>query len=262
MTTPNHPPESNEAGNTNGVRIWFRRTVVCIVLITGLVIALPIFLSLTDQQSQAIATVESLGGHVRTEPNPIAPAWLRRAVGFQLPTRNVAQSVSFDESRVQDVDLVVLQKLTTIDAISLNGTSVSDAGIAHFKDLPKLRRISLRDSQITDLGLSALAELKQIQYLELDGTQVTDGGLQAIKTLPHLHVLSLSRTSITDDGLSTLAEMKTLIALALADTKVTNRGLKSLTVLPVLRMLDLRGTAVTDEGVASFSTTARTEITR
>src|SRR5438067_1973611 len=84
----------------------------------------------------------------------------------------------------------VLARLTKLEALYLNGTTVTGA------------------------GLRALAGLKGLRTLDLAATRFTDAGLAAMPILPGLEDLNLgSNTGVTDRGMARVAEFRGLKAL-------------------------------------------------
>jgi Leucine-rich repeat (LRR) protein len=77
---------------------------------------------------------------------------------------------------------------------------VTDAGIAHIRNLKNLSRLHLERTRITDVGLSSLSGLTELVYLNLYGTTVTDAGLDHLHPLKKLKQLYLSETRTTEEG--------------------------------------------------------------
>ncbi len=117
--------------------------------------------------------------------------------------------------------------------------SVSDAGLAHLKDLVHLRELSLDGTRITDAGLAQLAGLIDLEELDLSDTRVGDSGLAQLRRLTRLRTLRVASTKVTDAGLVSLEGLKTLSRLDLTFTKVTDAGLERLR--RALPELEIRG---------------------
>jgi hypothetical protein len=67
----------------------------------------------------------------------------------------------------------------------LSETPVSDAGLAHLRELKNLTFFDLRNTQVTDAGLADLAGLDQLTALNLANTKVTARGIEGLaKALP------------------------------------------------------------------------------
>ena len=74
-----------------------------------------------------------------------------------------------------------LADLAHLQWLYLNGTEVTDRGLANLKRLDSLTLLHLADTQITDAGLEHLAALTNLRILHLSGTPVTDDGIEKLK---------------------------------------------------------------------------------
>ena len=88
--------------------------------------------------------------------------------------------------------------------VFLDGTKVTDAGLADLKGLTHLKELDLTDTQVTDAVLADLKGLTRLQRLRLTATRVTDAGLADLKGLKRLTHLYLCDTGVTDAGLAHL----------------------------------------------------------
>ena len=74
--------------------------------------------------------------------------------------------------------------------VSLNGTDVTDGGLAHLKGLTKLKVLQIIDTQITDAGLSHLKGMTKLQELWLP-SRITDAGVAELKkALPNCKIIN------------------------------------------------------------------------
>ena len=117
---------------------------------------------------------------------------------------------------------------------------VSDAGLAHLKQLENLQHLDLNGTQITDAGLAELKTLKNLQKLLIGyNEKMTGTGLAELKDLKNLQHLDLIHCGITDDGAKRLAKLQSLKTIDLRGTKITDAGLKELKSLLNLKELNL-----------------------
>ena len=58
--------------------------------------------------------------------------------------------------------------------VLLNKPNVTDAGLVHLNRLATLQRLSLSDTGVTNPGLVHLKDLTKLETLSLGGTQITD----------------------------------------------------------------------------------------
>ena len=191
----------------------------------------------------------SVGGKVRV----VGLAGLQIGDVKDLPAGPlVVQQIDFGANdKVTDDDLNRLDGLIGLSHFYLNGTTLTDAALAHFKNMKDLAELGVTSPMITDAGLAHLAGLN-LQTVFLGGTQVTDAGLAHLKNMGKMNTLRLEKTKITGPGLEHLQNLKALSHLILTDTPLTDEGLKYLALLPRLELLDLKGTKVTAEGVAAL----------
>lgn len=75
------------------------------------------------------------------------------------------------------------------ECLSLEGLSVTDAGIPHLLRLTRLTRLNLSGTSVSDAGLDLLGMLANLLWLEVERTSITDEGIVRLKNrLPHLEV--------------------------------------------------------------------------
>jgi hypothetical protein len=91
--------------------------------------------------------------------------------------------------------------------LGLNGTQITDAGLAHLEGKSNLRSLNLSDNSITDAGLVFLPSLKEhLQSLDLSDTRVSDAVLRNLRRLTNLRRLDLGNTCVTDSGVKELQQ--------------------------------------------------------
>ena len=113
--------------------------------------------------------------------------------------------------------------------VSLSGrNNVTDANLAHVRDLIRLEGLDAAHTEVTDAGLANLQGLTRLERLDLAGTQVTDAGLVHIQGLSRLEGLSLGDTQVTDAGLIYLQGLTGLRLVYLDGTQVTVAGVAKL----------------------------------
>jgi Ran GTPase-activating protein (RanGAP) involved in mRNA processing and transport len=57
---------------------------------------------------------------------------------------------------------------------------VTDAGLVHLLNCPRLMILDLEDTAITDAGLLTLAKIQTLKNVSLQKTKVTEGGVKAL----------------------------------------------------------------------------------
>ena len=118
-----------------------------------------------------------------------------------------------DGCRVTDAGLERLTGWKRLEELWLaNCPQITDAGLAHLKELPNLRRLSLhqrhnaRTMFITDAGLAHVADLQQLQDLRITWVPFTDAGLDRLREMPNLERVLLYKTKATEAGVRRLCE--------------------------------------------------------
>ncbi len=214
----------------------------------------------------AFESLKKIGGHVAAKTDE---AWIARWNG----RIHTDVRVLMGDSSVRDEDLQHLKNISSIKAISLHGTPVTNEGLKqlrsiispdllkildlsetkitgrgliHLSEVNGLAMLDLSDTDFSDDDVKVLAKMKSLEYVSLAGTSISNRGLEQLKLLPNLTSLYLGRTKITDEGLLVIAEMKPLRDLSLAETSVTDAGLTQLITDSMLEKIDLGKTSVTN----------------
>ena len=91
--------------------------------------------------------------------------------------------------------------LTDLEELVANETSISDAGLAHVRVLPKLRSLRLSGTAVSDAGTQHLLELPLV-LLDLSGTHVSDAGLECLSGIRSLQELWIIGCLASEGGLS------------------------------------------------------------
>lgn len=263
----NAPPGPLPSGSRRyTVRLTRRKrigvTVLVLVIVAfGIGVGRPMY-----RKQVAINVIERAGGHVRGAhaPNssmfgsalPAIPAIFDAIETVELSNSQTTDTdlaflnrlpvcyLHLDGTSITDAGLVHLRDLTRLSWIKLDDTRVTDAGLAHLEGLTRLDTLYLNNTRVTDAGLERLEKLTNLRCLELDNCQVTDGGLKHLKGLGRLEVLSLRGTGVTDECFTHLREHD-FVVLDLSYTKITAAGLAQMRLNRMLR-LRLDGLPVTD----------------
>ena len=91
-----------------------------------------------------------------------------------------------------------------LQGLDLFGTRVDDQDLVHLERLTGLRALYLESRMIGDAGLVHLCRLKDLRTLALTGARITDAGLVHFKNPTGLQALDLSYTGVADDGIRQL----------------------------------------------------------
>lgn len=256
-------------------RRWFQFSLrTCLIILTLLAFWLGYVSIPAREQRAAVARINELGGSLQYDyqvgsnpdwspagwtalaPKQIAmvgsdptssPAgwpWLRRLVGDEY-FQDVVY-VNLDQSEVRDADFCVLGKLRGTKTLSLNGTDISDEGLASIRGMSELNYLGLMKTKVmsegvrrlppprngsivllgdTRVGDEALTNLSGCVHLGLDGTRITSQGVKQMANFKNLRVLSLQRTVVDDEAVPFLAQLTALERLDLRDTEISGEGL-------------------------------------
>lgn len=171
----------------------------------------------------------------------------------ELKQLHLLENVMFINTPITNNDLILMQPLTNVRDLWLDGTHITDAGLEHLKGFNRLKRLSLDRTHISDSGLQKLSELhlSKLELLQLPRTEISDEGLQYLSGMT-IRELNLGATAIGDSGLRHLKALPGIVSLNLAQTKVTDDGLEYLKGLTSLKELRLTGTKTTGQGIANL----------
>ena len=162
-------------------------------------------------------------------------------------------TLTFIDCPVTDADFEILGSLPTLAILTINsspGSKITDAGLAHLRELKQLSHLNFDAQHITDEGMRHLGGITSLQFLHLmPPRQVTDAGVRHLAGLKELTHLSLFHSQITDASLRTLASLPKLTSLMLDQTAITDAGLAQLEKLPNLGSVTAVGTKITQTGI-------------
>ena len=150
-------------------------------------------------QRDAVAAITRAGGWVRydrgwTKSNPTLvaktsnPGWLADLIGIDYIGHVTVVWLTASQT-VNDATIVQVGRLTRLQKLRLDQSSVSDTDLAHLSTLTALSRLNLEGTRISDAGLAHLKGLTKLSSIDLDGTRVTDAGVQELqRALPTLTI--------------------------------------------------------------------------
>jgi len=124
-------------------------------------------------------------------------------------------------NELTDAVFQTIEKLSSLQELSLHGTDITGAQLDRLKKLPQLKKLELGASSLNDAGLKNLAQMSQLTQLEIGSTDVTDKGMKFVVELSNLKHLSIRDTEISDTGLQRLLELPKLNRLLIRDTRIS-----------------------------------------
>jgi len=155
--------------------------------------------------------------------------------------------------RITDAGMAHLPQLPRLRELSLLYSAVTDTGLPFLTRLPALERLVLIHTPVSDAGMASVAQLPCLRILAAGQTGVGDAGADHLSAAPALEVMNLSETAVGEAGATALARIPTLVDLTLSRTLVGDAGAAALAHHPRLRRLDLWGTDLTDAGLAALA---------
>jgi len=164
-----------------------------------------------------------------------------------------AVAIELPYSEFTDVQMPLIAQAPALRNLALDGTRITDDGLAHLIGLKNLETLSISDNDITDRGARLLGRMMSLKHLDLRGTRVTGAAIESLAALPRLESLNLSRTTLDAEQLANLRLLVNLRTLSLDGVSLGDEGVTVLGELASLRRLQMRGTRVTAAGVARLA---------
>lgn len=113
-----------------------------------------------------------------------------------------------DVGHIGDDGVAHLRDLKNLRALTILGSRIGNEGLRHLSSLGRLERLELEgyNLEITDEGMPHLGNLPKLGVLGLGAARVTDAGLVPLKRLKGLRSLSIAGSGITEAGFQDLRE--------------------------------------------------------
>jgi hypothetical protein len=137
------------------------------------------------------------------------------------------REVSLPNAAVSDKALDVLVSLS-LEVLILGDTTITDDGLAKLGRLHSLRDLNINQCRVTDRGLAHLAELPRLELLRLGKSDITDDGFASAGRIGTLRFLILQNAHITGRGFKHLHGLKNLESLYLQGNPLTGEGVADL----------------------------------
>lgn len=173
-------------------------------------------------------------------------------------------TITLDESNVNDEMLMELGPRPTLKSLSLQHTLITDDGLKALAGFPNLLNLTIRGTRFEGPGLRHLSYLTQLQNLFL-GSRCED---ELLDVLPQLTLLERMEVHapITDAGLLRLPSLPKLTALEIYDARITGSGLAGLARAPNLTYLYFSEAPLQDdpfvEGIAQLKSLLTVQLHR
>jgi hypothetical protein len=184
------------------------------------------------------------------------PAWAcdvveisgtRRDQWATLATLTEVETLISWDADLTDDDLKLLAQLRRLKSLEFMQERVlSDAGLVHLAESPRLTTLVFSQVDISDASFSTIARLPRLERLYIHQSRVTGSGLPELKQAKHLRFLDLGIETAPATGLDALGQLEALEELQLAGMGVRNESLRQLALPLTLRSLDLSRAEVSD----------------
>jgi hypothetical protein len=174
------------------------------------------------------------------------------------PPSAPVRALRLDNTETNDADLgKIVRDNPELVELTLGGTKITDAGLAHLLQLKKLRKVRVSKTAVTDAGMTDLAKCEYLEDVDVSQTKIGDFGVWELRALPRLKNLNLYLTLVTDAGLDSFRRGEHRSAakierLNLDKCPITDAGIPKLASLTGLKWIHLGGTAITDTGLAEL----------
>ncbi len=154
---------------------------------------------------------------------------------IEMLKREAAPGLDADNGQMTDAALAELAQVENISSLSFSGSNaLTDAGLEHLRQFPKLRHLDLGGTAITDNGLQVLRDLPFLETLSLSWTRVSDAGMESLRDSNNLRRIDLAGTR-TGDGALRVLSGKPHLASVRTGNGVTDAGLELLHDFPVFK---------------------------
>jgi len=165
--------------------------------------------------------------------------------------------LDLDQAKVDDDGMKYLAALPLVD-INLKLTDVRDDGVGHLTKIQTLKQPKLVKTKVTNAGIAHVKEMSNLEGLDLQDVNTVDNAcLNDIQGLKKLKFLRIYGPGFAGDGIAPIGEMKSLRALSMHQTGLGDENINHLKPLVDLERLLLYGTHVTDKGMGELAGMAK-----
>ena len=146
--------------------------------------------------------------------------------------------LEIDASELKDRDLLPLQALKNLQALSLVGNGINGSCFSKFTGMTRLRDLNLDFNPLDKSTFVCLSHFDNLEILKLNQCRLDDEGVRLLSRLPHLKHLSIGKSNISAKALTYVANIKSLKSLVITGCPLKAADLKALKGMN-LKTLDL-----------------------
>ena len=158
------------------------------------------------RQSLGIKAIQEAGGlyaSVGAEENQL-PRWLVTAsLGKGAFCR--VTSADFRDSPIETDGSAVLRwvgQMPHLQSLTLDNSQLNDSDMDGIRGMQRLKHLSLRYTKVSDETLHIVSTLPSLKSLKLTGTNITDAGFPKLQELKSLRELYVRWTRVTSNAVS------------------------------------------------------------
>lgn len=177
------------------------------------------------------------------------------AVEHVAPKRVSIRHISSNASAVKR-----LFGITSLEAIRINGGSLTRDSLGQLARMPRLRYLSLNVVQLPEGGADLLAESTSLERLRLLWIDLDDAAFRALSTLPTLRAVAIADKDLKQNRVEALARCSSLERLDLIGTKLEGKDLAPLEQLSRLRVLLINRVSIGVAGAEVFLNIPQLEV--
>lgn len=155
---------------------------------------------------------------------------------------------------MSEADLEILEQLSDLEELQLNGVPASDATLKLLRGLPSLHVLGMRNlGTLTTAGFKSVAAIPSLKTLNVRGG-LSPENLSAIATAKKLDTLNLNDTKFTEQQFGIIASIPALKSLGISTTElIPAAAWTRLTTCKKLATLTVENTPKSAEAIAHIS---------
>jgi len=166
------------------------------------------------------------------------------------------EDLHIETSALTDEGISRITGLVNLTHLNLRQTpNMTDEGMKHFRNFPKLQYLSMLYNKIGDEGVIAVAQSHpDLRLLDVRGCeQVGNASFEALGNLRKLKALKCRLGGFDDEGVAHLANIPTLSVVIFEDSAVGDTGIDKLAALPITELNVLRSATFSDDGMKTIA---------
>lgn len=145
------------------------------------------------------------------------------------------------------------EQLPYFKSMILNGSKITDQGLALLKDCRKIRELHLIGTNVTNKGLDCVSELTSLDWLVVEEGFVTDSGIRKLSSLSGLKSLQLVNTMVSEEGLEVIKHYPELSYLEAVSYHLGGSAVATIAGQPALNSVRITSEAIDDDEFMEFA---------